>query len=103
MAACKARAGRLFLRHTARNRHKKRIVNIDHVNVMVLTKLCEYLLDGEPMFIIRARDVACVATVSDYVGETKRRGGNNASRSLAKLDDIIKWQAGHMNKLRPAD
>ena len=78
-------------------------MNIDKVNIHVLTKLCEYLLDGEPVFIIRAQDAAAVFSVDRYIEESDKEGGINLGRAREHRERIDKWQKANPTRVKPAD
>lgn len=77
--------------------------NIDDFNVHQLTKLCEFLLNGKPVFIIRAQDVAAFDSITGYMEVSRRLGGKNISRSTKKREEIKQWQIANLNRLKPAD
>ena len=72
-------------------------------NVQLLTKLCEYLLDGEPVFIIRAQDAAAPAAVAGYIQDSHASGGANLIRCQRHLDRIVAWQKENPNRVKAAD
>ncbi len=72
-------------------------------NVHLLTKLCEYLLDGEPIFIIRAQDLAAVNAVREYIKESGQMGGRNLIRCETHRQRIEAWQQANPNRVKAAD
>lgn len=73
------------------------------INAQTLGDMCEHLLDGEPVFIIRAQDIAAIEGVTGYVLATKKHGGRNVYRSEAQLSRIRNWQLDNPNKVKIAD
>ena len=72
-------------------------------NVHMLTKLCEYLLDGEPVFIIRAQDAAACPGVDGYIRASRVAGGKNLIRSEEHLARIDTWQRDNPKRIKAAD
>lgn len=72
-------------------------------NVHMLTKLCEYLLDGEPVFIIRAQDLAAVPAVRGYIEESCVVGGKNLIRCEEHYQRMSAWQQENHKRIKAAD
>jgi hypothetical protein len=73
------------------------------INCKSLSDVCELLLDGEPVFIIRAQDAAAVTGIKANIEESKRTGAQNIIRAEAQLARIIAWQKKNGKKVRAAD
>lgn len=78
-------------------------MELDRFNIHQLSKLCEFLLDGEPVFIIRAQDMAATAAVENYIDRSREMGGRNLSRSQTHLKKIEQWRKENPKRLKPAD
>lgn len=72
-------------------------------DVHQLTRLCEYLLDGEPVFIIRAQDAFAPEAVQDYFIRSRNNGGLNTIRSEEKCKKIEQWQKEHPERVKIPD
>lgn len=68
-----------------------------------LGDMCEFMLDGEPVFIIRAHDAAAVGALVEYKELSKLAGGGNLIRTQASIDRFESWQKAHKDFVRPAD
>lgn len=68
-----------------------------------LGQMCESLLDGEPVFIIRAQDKAAIAALSAYLEATKTEGGSNTSRTWDARQKFIDWQRDNPKRVKAAD
>lgn len=73
------------------------------VDCKLLGDLCEFLLDGEPVFIIRAHDAAAIPSLKNYLVETKELRGGNTIRTSAMISRFKSWQESHKDFVRPAD
>lgn len=71
------------------------------VNVEMLTRMLKAALNGEPVFVLFARDVSTRPTVEFYMKETEARGGKNMYRVNKFLVELKEWQQEHPT--RPAD
>lgn len=72
------------------------------LNCAVLGDMCEFLLEGEPVFVIRAQDKSSVKAVSDYIAASRQFGGTNLIRAEAHLARIVEWQTKNPDKVRSA-
>ena len=73
------------------------------IDCLTLGHLCEVMLDGEPVFIIRAQDAAAVLALEAYHDATTRVGGVNRIRVQASIEKFKTWQAVHQHKVRAAN
>jgi hypothetical protein len=73
------------------------------INCQTLGDLCEFMLDGEPVFLIRAHDIAAEPAIKQYIEESTTLGGRNIGRSIDQLTRIRKWQKENPHKVRVAD
>src|ERR1035438_285213 len=55
------------------------------VDCQVIGQIAEMLLDGEPVFLLRAQDAAAVPTLEHYLQESKKAGGQNQLRAHAQM------------------
>ena len=72
-------------------------------NVHHLTEVCEALLDGEPVFIIRAQDEAAPVAIDAYITASRNVGGTNTSRSNAQLQRVMDWRREHKDRIKVPD
>lgn len=73
------------------------------IDCLTLGQLCKVMLDGEPVFIIRAQDAAAVRTLSKYAEFSKEIGGLNISRTEQSIAEFLIWRETHQSKVRPAN
>lgn len=73
------------------------------INCQTLGEMCEFLLDGEPVFVIRAQDKAAPEAVKAYVRISSKIGGRNIIRSSEFVDRIIEWQKNNPKKVKVPD
>jgi hypothetical protein len=73
------------------------------LNCQLLGEMCEFLLEGEPVFVIRAQDKAASGALTGYLAESLRLGGRNLNRTKACQARIEKWQLENPNRVKPAD
>lgn len=73
------------------------------IDCLTLGEMCSFLLDGEPVFVLRAQDLAAVPTLQEYLDVTHAANGRNVSRTKGAIERFRAWQAGHKEKVRPAD
>lgn len=73
------------------------------INAASLTELCEYMLDGEPVFIIRAQDKLAVEAVKQYIELSQREGGKNLGRCAEHLNRMAEWRSAHPYRIKLPD
>jgi hypothetical protein len=73
------------------------------LNCLLLGDICEFLLEGEPVFVIRAQDKAAPGALTGYIAESVRLGGANITRATDAQKRIIEWQRLHPKKVKLAD
>jgi len=73
------------------------------VDCQVIGQIAEMLLDGEPVFLLRAQDVASVPTLLRYLEESAKAGGTNQIRCHAQMQRFKAWQLQHKDRVRAAD
>lgn len=73
------------------------------INCQTLGEVCEHMLDGEPVFLIRAQDSLSVKAIQDYLDTARRHGAKNTGRSTEKLERFVKWQKENPNKVKLPD
>jgi len=74
-----------------------------NVNAAFLDSLCEFLLEGEPVFVVRAQDKLIQDIITDYHRRAMAAGAKNLSRVQRKLDVIRKWQEENSNRVKLPD
>jgi hypothetical protein len=72
------------------------------INCQTLGELCEFMLDGEPVFIIRAQDQAALDAVEHYKQDSKLYGGQNMGRVEAAWIRMKEWRDKNPYKIKPA-
>lgn len=89
--------------------HKERwslaqeIYNMKIVNCISLGEMCEAALDGEPVFIIRAKDKLAIEAVEHYLSLAVDNGCVNTGRSRSVLYNMNVWREKHPNKVKLPD
>ncbi len=73
------------------------------IDCLTLGQLCEVMLDGEPVFIIRAQDAAAVRTLLKYAEFSHEIGGMNILRTEQIIEKFKNWRETHQAKVRPAN
>lgn len=73
------------------------------LNCQLLGEMCEFLLDGEPVFIIRAQDKVAMDALVSYHEKSKALGGRNLGRVQAVLNRMLGWQKQHPNRVKLPD
>ena len=73
------------------------------VDCQVVGQIAEMLLDGEPVFLLRAQDAASVSTLEYYLQESENMGGQNQIRAHAQMQRFKAWQLQHKERVRAAD
>ena len=73
------------------------------LNCCTLGEMCEFLLDGEPCFVIRAKDVIAKDVIGTYIEKSYQAGGKNTIRAGHHLERIIAWQKLNPDKVKVPD
>lgn len=73
------------------------------INCQTLGDMCTFMLDEEPVFLIRAQDKCAREVISNYLAVTRSVGGRNSLRVEQQLDRITKWQQEHPLKVKLPD
>ena len=73
------------------------------VDCQVIGQIAEMLLDGEPVFLLRAQDAAAVGTLEVYLTLSEAAGGQNQIRAHAQMQRFKAWQLQHKERVRAAD
>jgi hypothetical protein len=61
------------------------------------------MLDGEPVFLLRAQDSIAGDIVAHYLTLARAREARNTNRTSDQLDRIIKWQKNNPKKVKLPD
>lgn len=64
--------------------------------------MVEHILD-EPVYIIRAQDIAAIQGIEANIQASEKAGGVNLIRAKAQLSRIKSWQKKYPGKVRPSD
>lgn len=73
------------------------------INCISLGEMCEAVLDGEPVFIIRAQDALAMDVVSTYLKLASERNAKNTGRVSYQLTRIHDWQEAHPKRIKVPD
>lgn len=73
------------------------------INCLTLGEICEAALDGEPVFVLRAKDKAILETLEYYRDTSTKLGGKNAYRVNKAIARIVLWQKENVSKMKVAD
>jgi hypothetical protein len=73
------------------------------INCQTLGELCEFMLDGEPVFLIRAQDSIAITAVNEYLKFSQRDGGRNTMRTETQLERMREWQKANPKKVKLPD
>lgn len=73
------------------------------INCQTLGELCEFMLDGEPVFIIRAQDASALEGLEGYFKATEKNRGKNLGRTRDQMGRIKKWQLLNPARVKVAD
>ena len=73
------------------------------INCQTLGDMCEFMLDGEPVFLIRAQDSIAKIIIATYLSYTTRDGGKNTGRVKQQLEKVEKWQKDNPHKVKLPD
>lgn len=73
------------------------------VDVVFLDRLCEFLLNGEPVFIFRAQDGLLMEILQEYLERAMRSRASNTSRIRSAMAKISKWQHENLDRVKVPD
>lgn len=76
---------------------------LKYVNVHLLTEVVKLLLNGEPVFIIRAQDRLAAGAVASYLDSAMAVGARNQERVAEALREIKLWQQANRNRVKLPD
>ena len=71
------------------------------LNCTLLGEMCSFLLDGEPVFVIRAQDALAVQVIEEYKKRAEFHQATNTVRVQACINNMKIWQKDH--KVRMPD
>ena len=76
-----------------------------HPNCEKLGRFCSIVLDGEPVFIIRARDKFATNIVKEYLNTTKENKVSKTviDRVTTALQSINKWRKENRSQIKIPD
>lgn len=73
------------------------------INCQTLGEICECMLDGEPVFVLRAQDKLATNIIEEYTHRSFEAHGLNVTRARHARDRFAKWQAENPNKVKIPD
>lgn len=73
------------------------------INCQTLGEVCECMLDGEPVFLIRAQDKLAVEVISTYLETARQEKARNLGRVRDVLAKVVMWQSQNANKVKIPD
>lgn len=73
------------------------------LNCQSLGDICKLMLDGEPVFLIRAQDKLALETLSNYFLKARESKAANIGRVARIVEDMKKWQEENPGKVRLPD
>jgi hypothetical protein len=73
------------------------------VNCLSLGEMCEAGLDGEPVFLIRAKDKLALTTVKYYLQQAIDYNGKNLTRVRTVIAKMEKWEKENPGKMKLPD
>ena len=73
------------------------------INCQTLGELCEFMLDREPCFLLRAQDMFSVPAVQFYMKHAEKNGGKNTIRTKDQLDKMVAWRTNNLLKVKIPD
>lgn len=65
--------------------------------------MCEHMLDGEPVFLIRAQDKVAIEAVNAYLSFAFDVKANNLGRVRDLRDRIRDWQEANPKRVKVPD
>lgn len=79
------------------------VITLKIINIVTLSEMCEAALDGEPVFIIRAKDLLAEDTLIDYQNRAIAKGSTNRSRVSTVKEKFAKWRRENPGKMKLPD
>lgn len=73
------------------------------INSQTLGDMCEYMLDGEPVFLIRAQDKVALKVIDSYLIFAFDEKATNLGRVRDMKSRIRKWQEDNPNRVKVPD
>lgn len=73
------------------------------VNCLVLGEMCEAALDGEPVFVIRAKDALSRDTLNYYLVRAKDASTTNQGRIQTAITKFEEWRKNNKDKVKMPD
>lgn len=73
------------------------------INCLSLGEMCEAALDGEPVFILRAKDNLAMDTLIDYHNRALANKATNTSRISDAKRKFASWRIANTNKCKNPD
>jgi len=73
------------------------------INCQTLGEVCSSLLDGEPVFVLRAQDKISVEILEYYRNITAASGGANVGRTQSSINAFLKWQNENPGRVKLPD
>lgn len=73
------------------------------VNCVSLGEMCEAALDGEPIFLLRAKDNLALDIVEEYYNRADVNKATNLSRVRNVINKMSEWRKANPNKCKNPD
>lgn len=70
------------------------------INCHTLGEMCTCLLDGEPVFVIRAQDQLSVEILEKYRYAAAITGATNVGRTQDAINTFKKWQSENHDRVK---
>jgi hypothetical protein len=79
--------------------------DFDHFNCHNLGELCQQLLDGEPVFILRAQDKLSLQKIKDYKSNASKNKASKTVLARVKqaIDEFSNWRKNNKEKVKLPD
>jgi hypothetical protein len=68
-----------------------------------LSQICEFMLDGEPCFLIRAQDIVSIPALEHYYQLAFDADGKNLSRVREVKNRFREWQEQNPSRVKKPD
>lgn len=73
------------------------------VDCRTLTNMCEFMLEGEPCFLIRAQDKVSIKALEQYHQLAFEAHGENLKEVREVRDRFREWQEQHPQRVKVPD
>lgn len=73
------------------------------INCQTLGEICECMLDGEPVFVLRAQDQVALSTLEEYYHRAFDAHAKNLTRVRHAKERFREWQEKNPQKVKVPD